>query len=58
LGGSLGALIGAGVLMLVTLGVAVALLVITASRRRKSAASSVPTSAETPPPPVRVPTSH
>jgi hypothetical protein len=57
-GGSLGALIGAGVLLFVTLGVAVALVAITASRRRKSSASPGPALTHAPPPTVRVPSSH
>jgi hypothetical protein len=57
-GGSLGALIGAGVLLFVTLGAAVALVAITASRRRKSSASPGPALTHAPPPTVRVPSSH
>jgi hypothetical protein len=63
-GGFIGALLGAGLLVLVTLGAAIILALITANRRRKStpSPSGSPTGAPPlpppPPPPVRVPTTR
>jgi hypothetical protein len=58
-GGFIAAVLGAGLLALVTLGAAITLALVTASRRRKytPSPSDAPTVAP-PPPPVRVPTAH
>jgi hypothetical protein len=59
-GGSIGAFLGAALLVLVTFGTAVVLALLTWSRRRKSMLSPPggPTVAPPPPPPVRVPATH
>jgi hypothetical protein len=59
-GGFIAAVLGAGLLALVTLGAAITLALVTASRRRKytPSPSDAPTVAPPPPPPVRVPTAH